>query len=156
MEYILSKKPDQCIFCVDRNPAHDREKLILYRTPLSFVMMNRYPYCCGHLLVCPYRHVAAPEQLDTEEMLDLFATMTLCCTVLGKTARPEGFNVGININRAAGAGVEDHLHIHVVPRWVGDTNFMSVVDDVRVMPENLLTTYDRLLPEFRAARDAKD
>ena len=156
MEYIINDKPTGCIFCGAETPEKDRERLILYRTPLSFVMMNRYPYTNGHLLVAPYRHTADLNELDETEMLDLFATIRLCRNALQSTASPQGFNIGINLGHAAGAGVDEHLHLHIVPRWNGDTNFMSVLNDVRVMPENLITTYERLEPVFAAIRGTDD
>jgi ATP adenylyltransferase len=147
IEYILNAKPDGCIFC-NTGDEHDRERLVLYRTEWSFVMLNRYPYMNGHLLVAPHRHCSDLESLSAEEMLDLFRLMRLCCRALTAAAAPQGFNTGMNVGKAAGAGVDDHLHLHVVPRWNGDTNFMTVIDDLRVMPENLHTTYERLLPFF--------
>lgn len=148
IEYILNEKPSDCIFCVPSDQGQDREKLILHRTGSSFVMLNRYPYNNGHMMIAPFRHTADLNTLSADEMLDLFATLRLCRNVLEKTAAPQGFNIGINLGKAAGAGVDDHIHIHIVPRWNGDTNFMSVIGDVRVMPENLLNTYDKLFPGF--------
>ncbi len=152
MEYILLDKPEECIFCVPECPECDRERLILHRTPLSLVMLNRYPYTNGHLMIAPRRHTSEMDTLSAKEMLDLFETLRLCRRVLEETASPQGFNIGINLGRAAGAGIDEHLHIHIVPRWNGDTNYMTVIDDIRVMPENLLTTYDRLFPGFRTSR----
>lgn len=152
MEYILDDKPESCIFCIPEQPANDRQGLIIHRSSHSFVMLNRYPYTNGHLLIAPYRHTAEMDDLTDEEMLDLFTTLRLCRTVLRQIARPDGFNVGINLGKAAGAGVDEHIHIHIVPRWSGDTNFMSVMADIRVMPENLLSTYDILIPGFRTVR----
>ncbi len=151
IEYILADKPEGCIFCVGDNPEIDRERLILHRGVASLVMLNRYPYTNGHLMVAPYRHTSDLDQLSDAEMLDLFKTVRLCRTILLQTATPQGFNIGINLGKAAGAGVDEHIHIHIVPRWNGDTNYLSVIADVRVMPENLLTTYDRLLPAFKAS-----
>lgn len=151
MEYILNDKPADCIFCLPTDTVTDRERLVLYRTPLSLVMLNRYPYTNGHLLIAPLRHAGEMDALTDPEMLDLFKALRLCRTILQKAAHPDGFNVGMNLGRSAGAGVEEHLHLHIVPRWIGDTNFMSVVPDVRVMPENLHCTYDRLFPLFAAA-----
>ena len=150
MEYIRGKKPAGCIFCHDEETVNDRQTFILLRTPLSIVMLNRYPYSNGHLLVAPRRHLASLEQLSDEETLDLFGMVKLSRKVLVAAASPEGFNIGINLGKAAGAGIEEHLHVHIVPRWNGDTNFMSVIADLRVMPENLLATYDALLPGFLA------
>jgi ATP adenylyltransferase len=148
IDYIVNKKPSTCIFCVSSDQEHDREKLILFRTDLSLVMLNRYPYNNGHLMIAPFRHTADLNELSEEEMLDLFATLRLSRNVLEKTASPQGFNIGINLGKAAGAGVDEHLHIHIVPRWNGDTNFMSVISDNRVMPENLRSTFEKLFPGF--------
>jgi len=152
IEYIRSKKPSGCIFCLEAQGEKDRENLVLFRTSLSFVMLNRYPYSNGHLLIAPHRHVANLDGLSGDEILDLFDLMKVSCTVLQAAASPEGFNIGINLGKAAGAGVEEHVHLHVVPRWNGDTNFMSVIADLRVMPENLMATYEALLPGFASAR----
>jgi ATP adenylyltransferase len=111
-------------------------------------MLNRYPYNNGHMMIAPFRHTADLNELSDAEMLDLFATLRLSRNVLEKTASPQGFNIGINLGKAAGAGVDEHLHIHIVPRWNGDTNFMSVIGDNRVMPENLRSTYEKLSPGF--------
>ncbi|MGD0844246.1 MAG: HIT domain-containing protein [Geobacteraceae bacterium] len=148
IDYILNEKPSDCIFCVSSDQEQDRDRLILYRTGLSLVMLNRYPYNNGHMMIAPFRHTADMNELSIAEMLDLFAALRLCRNVLEKTAAPQGFNIGINLGKAAGAGVDDHIHIHIVPRWNGDTNFMSVISDVRIMPENLLNTYEKLLPGF--------
>ena len=149
MDYIVNEKPAGCIFCVSNNGGEqDRQSLILCRTPLSLVMLNRYPYNNGHLMVAPLRHTADLNELSPDEMLDLFETLRRCRNILQDTASPQGFNIGINLGKASGAGVDEHLHIHIVPRWNGDTNFMSVISDLRVMPENLQCTYDKLLPGF--------
>ncbi len=148
IEYILADKPTGCIFCVGDSADSDRELLILHRGAASLVMLNRYPYTNGHLMVAPYRHTSDLDQLSDAEMLDLFKTVRLCRTILHETAAPQGFNIGVNLGRAAGAGVDEHVHIHVVPRWNGDTNYMSVIGDIRVMPENLRSTYDKLFPGF--------
>ena len=148
MEYIANDKTDGCIFCVSPEKEKDRERLILYRTDFSIVMLNRYPYTNGHLMIAPFRHTADMNELSGDEMLDLFTALRFCRNALQKTASPEGFNIGINLGKAAGAGIDAHMHIHIVPRWNGDTNFMTVVGDVRVMPENLRCTYEKLFPAF--------
>ena len=148
MEYILNEKPDSCIFCLDDNASLDRDRLVIYKTPQSFVMLNRYPYTNGHLLVAPRRHTSDLNDLADEEMLDLFKTTRLARNVLHSVAKPQGFNIGMNLGKAAGAGVDDHLHMHIVPRWNGDTNYMTVLADLRIMPENLATTYDLLVEGF--------
>lgn len=153
VEYLTQPKSDGCIFCAE---GDDRDLLVLRRTPLVQVMLNRYPYSNGHLMVSPNRHTAELGELSEAEMLALFRNVTLCRDILARASAPDGFNIGINLGRAAGAGIDDHLHLHVVPRWNGDSNFMSVVADVRVIPEALLATYDRLLPLFEAAGEGGD
>jgi ATP adenylyltransferase len=149
MDYLTQpKKPAGCIFC---QKGSDRDLLILRRTPLVQVMLNLYPYANGHLMVAPNRHTADVGDISDTEMLELLRNAALCRDVLIRASAPEGFNMGINMGKVAGAGVEDHLHLHVVPRWNGDNNFMSVVADTRVLPEALLATYDRLLPFFAQA-----
>lgn len=144
--YVTGKEGGGCIFCSE---GDDRELLVLKRTPRTLVQLNRYPYSNGHLMVVPRRHTGDLDALEDAEMLELFREVRECRTVLTRALAPDGINVGINLGRAAGAGIEDHLHLHVVPRWHGDTNFMTVVADLRVLPEALLATYDRLLPHFK-------
>ncbi|WP_026840109.1 HIT family protein [Citrifermentans bremense] len=148
VEYLTQPPATECIFCAQGN---DRELLILRRTRLSRVMLNRYPYSNGHLLISLNRHSADLGELTADELLELMREVALCRDILAHSSGAQGFNIGINLGKAAGAGVEDHLHLHVVPRWYGDSNFMTVVADVRVIPEALLATYDRLLPFFQAA-----
>lgn len=148
IEYILGKREPYCIFCPEGDGLSDEERLILHRDRLVMVMMNKYPYNNGHLLVAPWRHLARLEELSEEEMKDLMKWVTICTTILQRVMRPQGFNVGLNLGAAAGAGVEDHLHFHVVPRWQGDTNFMTVFADVRSIPEHLQQTYEKLRPHF--------
>ena len=149
MEYILSdQKGGDCIFCPGEHRREDQSRLILYVGSLSMVMMNRFPYINGHLLVAPVRHVPDLEHLSDEETLDLLQMVRKSIGIIKETMKPEGFNVGLNLGRVAGAGVEDHMHFHIVPRWNGDTNFMSVLGDVRVIPEHIEETYHKLLPYF--------
>jgi ATP adenylyltransferase len=148
MEYILGQKTPGCIFCPPATPETDRERLLLYRGRLSLVMMNRYPYNNGHLLVFPASHVPDLFGLNEEEMTDLLLLVRSSIDILREAMHPEGFNIGINLGRVAGAGVEEHMHFHIVPRWGGDTNMMTVLGEVRVIPEHLLDTYDRLRPLF--------
>lgn len=152
MEYILSSKTKECIFCLEKDESRDQTKLILFRSSLSFVIMNRYPYNNGHLMVAPFKHVPSLEDLDEETAQDMFALLKNSLAILRRCLNPEGFNMGINMGRVGGAGIEDHLHIHIVPRWNGDTNFMPVVSDVRVMSEHLTDTYNKLFPLFQALR----
>lgn len=152
LQYILSKKGPGCIFCEKPGKNLDRENLILYRTSLGFVIMNLYPYNNGHLMVVPYRHVYSITELKDEELLDLMKMTQLSVNCLKKAYMPEGFNIGLNIGKVAGAGIEEHLHFHVIPRWVGDTHFMAVLGEVRVIPEHVLSSYDRLFPIFNKER----
>jgi len=149
IEYILGKRESYCIFCPEGDGLLDEERLILNRNRLTMVMMNKYPYNNGHLLVAPWRHVARLEELHEDEMLEIMLWMKRSTSILQRVMHPDGFNVGLNLGAAAGAGVEDHLHFHVVPRWQGDTNFMTVFGDVRSIPEHLKQTYAKLLPHFR-------
>ena len=150
MEYILSGKEQHCIFCELPKQERDRDNLILYRSVHSFVIMNRYPYNNGHILVVPYRHVSALEGLDDAVLLDFMKVTRHSVASIRKAFMPDGFNIGINIGRIAGAGMEEHVHLHMVPRWAGDTSFMTVFDEVRVIPEHIMSTYDKLFAAFHA------
>lgn len=154
IEYILGKREHYCIFCPEGDGLSDEERLILHRGRLAMVMMNKYPYNNGHLLVAPWRHLANLSELSQEEMLAIMHWVKICTLILRRVMRPTGFNVGLNLGAAAGAGVEDHLHFHVVPRWDGDTNFLTVFADVRSIPEHLKQTYTKLLPHFKKESDS--
>lgn len=149
IEYILGKREPYCIFCPEGDGISDEERLILHRGRVTMVMMNKYPYNNGHLLVAPWRHLAKVEDLQEDEMLDLMKWVKRCTVILKAVMHPDGFNVGLNLGAAAGAGVEDHLHFHIVPRWQGDTNFLTVFADIRNIPEHLKQTYAKLLPHFQ-------
>ena len=149
MEYILSdKEKTGCIFCPGDDRTDNKDRLILYAGTMSIVMMNKFPYNNGHLLVAPVRHTPDLEGLSPEENLDLMLTMKRAIEILKKAMKPEGINVGMNLGRIAGAGVEEHMHFHIVPRWSGDTNFMTVTGDVRVIPEHIRETYGKLKKYF--------
>jgi ATP adenylyltransferase len=135
-----------CIFCHTTDPG--RDDLILLRGRVSFVILNLYPYNSGHLMVVPNRHVATLASLDADEQTELMRFTRYAEIALTEAYIPHGLNIGINLGRPAGAGVLDHLHVHLVPRWNGDTNFMTVVGDVRVLPEDLPTSANRLRPIF--------
>ena len=151
MEYILSdKKTDDCIFCKMVRGPEEEDSLVVHRTALSIVALNKYPYNNGHLMVAPKRHVKDLSGLSESELIDLFRTVRHCEKVLAETMTPEGFNVGINIGSCAGAGVLGHIHVHVVPRFSGDSNFMTTVSETRVIPELLDDTLRRLKPSFAA------
>jgi ATP adenylyltransferase len=150
MEYILSDQEEgECIFCPGDDRSRDEARLILYVGPRSMVVMNRFPYINGHLLVAPVRHGPDLDFLTEEEVLDLLITVRSAIGILKKEMNPEGFNVGLNLGRVAGAGVEEHVHFHIVPRWNGDTNYMAVFGEVRVIPEHIEETYRKLLPHFQ-------
>lgn len=148
IEYILGKREPYCIFCPEGDGLSDEERLILHRGRLCMVMMNKYPYNNGHLLVAPWRHVSRLDDLTREEMLQMMQWVRTCTLILERVMHPDGFNIGLNLGSAAGAGVEDHLHYHVVPRWQGDTNFLMVLSDVRSIPEHLKQTYAKLSQHF--------
>jgi ATP adenylyltransferase len=145
MKYIKGERPEGCIFC--RGSAMEKD-LVLYEGTSCYVIMNKYPYTSGHLLVIPFRHVCNMEEMNAEEQMELMGLTTSCVRNLKKAFAPEGFNIGMNLGKAAGAGVDDHLHIHVVPRWLGDTNFSTVLGEVRVIPEDLAETRNTLLRYF--------
>ncbi len=144
MEYLMSDKTDGCIFCDKPPQGDDRKNLILKRSQHSFMMLNAYPYNSGHLMVAPFRHVASLGDLAPEERSDLMELLAQAEAVLVRAYEPHGMNVGINMGHCAGAGVPGHVHVHIVPRWEGDTNFTSVVGETRVLPELLDETYTRL------------
>lgn len=149
MGYILSNPKDQnCIFCPGEDRSLDEERLILHVGARTMVMMNRFPYNNGHLLVAPVEHVSGLDRLDEEGTLDLLLTVSRSIEILKKAMGPDGFNVGLNLGHVAGAGVEEHMHFHIVPRWKGDTNYMTILDDVRVIPEHIQETYRKLRPAF--------
>ncbi len=144
IEYIRSPKHDGCIFCDFPKENRDRERLILYRGKHSFIIMNNYPYNPGHIMVAPYRHVGEWENLSDDEIMDMMRLTKLAVRAIKEAMNPDGFNIGVNIGSVAGAGVVGHVHIHVVPRWNGDTNFMPVIADTRVIPQAIRETYDEL------------
>lgn len=145
IEYILSEKEKGCVFC---QALKDKDDLTLYKGSTTLVVMNKYPYINGHLLVAPVRHIAALDELSQPEMGELLSTVERSVGVLKTAMQPDGFNVGLNLGRVAGAGIEEHLHFHIVPRWFGDTNALAVFADVRVIPEHLQKTYNNLKPYF--------
>ncbi|HLJ61679.1 MAG TPA: HIT domain-containing protein [bacterium] len=156
LQYIKASRTEGCIFCSLPSEGRDREHGVLYQGRHAFVILNAFPYNSSHLMVVPRRHVARPDVLTADERLELFHLMTASMQAVTGEYRPEGFNVGMNLGRAAGAGIDDHLHIHVVPRWIGDTNFMPVVGEVKVLPEDLTATYDRLVGPLKVAAERDD
>jgi len=168
MSYILSKKSDMCIFCIkmtktdllknndeknnhipDQNIENiDKDHLVVYRSNHSFVLLNLYPYNNGHVMVVSNNHVATLTDLTKEELTDLFHTVQLCEKVMNNIYKPDGINIGLNIGKAAGAGIDDHLHVHLVPRWFGDNNFMTAISGTRVIPEDFYDTFSKFKKGF--------
>jgi ATP adenylyltransferase len=147
----VASEKDGCFLCAKPAEGRDRdpENLVLYRGRRAYVLLNLYPYNSGHLMVAPYAHTGDLPALAEEEAQELFALVRWAVAILRDEYRPDGFNLGMNLGEVAGAGVPDHLHMHLVPRWSADTNFMPVVGDVKVLPESLEQTYARLLPRFQ-------
>ena len=150
MEYIRMAKPAHCILCDKPQEDKDDANRILYHGKFNFVMMNNYPYNPGHILIAPYRHVDGLEKLTAAELHEHADITKKCIKILKKAFNPNGFNIGVNMGQVAGAGIADHVHSHIVPRWQGDTNFMPVVGDVRVIPEAVDETYRQLKLLFKS------
>ena len=149
MEYIENNnKEDGCVFCTAQVMEDSAENLIAYRGERAYVILNRYPYTSGHLMVNPFVHISTLEELDPKTRAEMMELTSHCTTVLKNIYKAQGFNVGVNMGEAAGAGVPGHVHIHIVPRWKGDTNFMSSVGETRVLPEALEVTFERVKNEF--------
>ena len=150
MAYINDDAKDAgCIFCTLYRQDDQRSALVLAQTSHSVVIMNKYPYNNGHLLLAPKRHENNPDKLPSEEFIDLNEALRRSIEIVRSAFHPGGINLGMNLGKCAGAGIEDHLHWHIVPRWEGDANFMPVIAETRVMPQHLLDSYDRLQPFFR-------
>ncbi len=144
VEYIQAKKPEGCILCEKPKEDNDEANYVLFRGKHNYIIMNSYPYNPGHLMVAPYRHTATPEDLRAEELHEHTDLVCRCIKVLREMYNPNGFNTGMNIGKVAGAGIDGHIHTHIVPRWQGDTNFMPVIGDARVIPQALHETYQKL------------
>jgi ATP adenylyltransferase len=148
MEYITAsiKTDNKCFLCVDT--SDDEKALVVGRGEKSFIIMNRFPYTNGHIMVVPVRHVGSLEELTDEETLDMMRLVKIMVAILREEFNVGGINIGMNLGRAAGAGLEEHCHIHIVPRWFGDTNFMPILGETRVISEHLYTSYKRLRKRF--------
>ena len=146
-EYIFKKKEEGCLFCNKFAEKRDEENYIIFRGKYTFVMMNIYPYNNGHLMIAPIRHVGDIKSLTKEEILEMGEMVQKSINAIEKGMKPEGFNIGMNIGKIAGAGVVDHLHIHIVPRWAGDTNFMPIIADTKIIPVALSEAY-RILKKY--------
>ena len=151
MTYIQETSPlgKGCIFEAGAGENFEKKSLLLYRDTLTVVLLNRFPYANGHLLIAPCRHVSDISDLLQEENAALFDMMKESVAILRKHKKPDGFNIGLNLGTVAGAGCPEHLHFHVVPRWEGDHNFMTVLAEVRTIPEHIDCTFDQLLPDFQ-------
>ncbi len=143
MSYIVKGSLEECIFCKAVKGGDD-ENYVVVRSKHSIAMLNIFPYNTAHVMIAPVRHVARVEQLTHEEVLDLFEVLSRIIKAIDQEYDPQGYNIGVNVGRVAGAGIESHIHVHVVPRWLGDTNFMPVIAGTKVMPEDLRNTYTRL------------
>jgi ATP adenylyltransferase len=152
MQYIGGEQRPGCLFCrVIENPADEDASLVVWRPDSAIVMLNKFPYNPGHVMVAPHAHKPSLEDLGDPETAALMSALRTTLKVLRTTLKPEGFNIGSNIGRPAGAGIPDHVHLHVVPRWNGDTNFMPVLDDVKVVAEALTQTAEKLRQSFAAS-----
>jgi len=149
MQYIGALNEAGCIFCEKPRQQKDEENLIVHRGERAFVIMNIFPYNNGHLLIAPYKHVPDLDGLDDDDLLEVMNLTRRSTEALRRAASPHGFNIGINVGQVAGAGIADHIHLHIVPRWSGDTNFMPVVGDTKVIPEALAETYAKLKRGFQ-------
>ena len=151
LRYVASesRKVAGCVFCRASRGRRDRQNLVLYRGRSNFIILNKYPYNNGHLMVVPATHQASPGESSVDALAEMMQLVVRCEQALGAVYRPAGINLGMNLGRSAGAGIEGHYHLHVVPRWEGDTNFMTVVHGTRVIPESLGTSYRRLQPLLR-------
>ncbi len=147
MNYILGEKKKGCFFCRELKEKKEKKNLILHQGRDVFVVMNKYPYNNGHLMIVPKRHLLHLEDLNSDELKEFFELLKAAIKVLKTALKPQGFNVGMNIGTAGGAG-EDHVHLHIVPRWQGDTNFMPLIGETKVIPEYLERTYQKLHDAF--------
>jgi len=148
MSYVTAEKPEGCIFC-NKPALTDDEGLILHRGETVFILLNAFPYNTGHLLVAPYRHICDPLSLQAQESSELLYGIRIALETLNIALQPEGFNIGMNVGACSGAGFADHIHVHVVPRWSGDTNFMAATAQTRIVPEALAETHRRLREALR-------
>jgi ATP adenylyltransferase len=150
MKYISkSREKADCIFCRASSEKDDEKNYVIQRGKFSFAMLNAFPYTTGHLMIAPYDHSAHLEKAKPEVLLEIMQIAQKCINALREIYKPDGFNIGFNLGRTAGAGIEDHYHLHIVPRWDGDTNFMTAIGNTRVMPEELKLTHKKLTQQLR-------
>ena len=144
-QYVTKAEPaSECVFCTAAGADDDREYLIVHRAAHNFIILNRFPYTNGHVMVVPFQHVSTLQDLAEPALLEMMRLARECEKHLRATYRPDGLNLGMNLGRAAGAGIANHIHMHILPRWTGDTNFMSVTAETRVLPEDLAVTWEKL------------
>jgi ATP adenylyltransferase len=149
MEYILSTQKQGCFLCTALQEEQDEVNLVLKRGESVFIIINRYPYNNGHIMIAPYRHVATLEDMDTNERTEMMDMSAFACERIRKAMKAQGFNIGLNIGEAAGAGLKEHIHLHIVPRWVGDTNFMPVTASTKIIPQDLQSLWVQLNSVFK-------
>lgn len=149
-DYLASagQKPSSCVFCIGNDPAIDAERLVVHRGTHNFVILNLFPYTSGHLMIAPYAHLGALTDAPVEQSSEMMEFSKRAIRGLQQLYKPDGFNVGMNLGHAAGAGIREHIHLHVVPRWTGDANFMTITGETRVLPEELKVTRRRLMEVF--------
>lgn len=155
IKYITSEKPKDCVFCNKLTEDKDKENLILLRGKNNFIILNLYPYNNGHLMIVPYKHTNDITNLSVEVLSEMMILLQVSIMALKEVMKPHGFNIGFNIGEVAGAGIAEHLHLHVVPRWTGDTNFIVVLGETKVIPEDLHTTYKKLQPVIKRIYEEK-
>ncbi len=145
-DYLASagKKPSSCVFCIGEDRSRDAERLVVFRGTYNFIILNLFPYTSGHTMVAPYEHLETITAAKTEQLSEMMQFAQRIIRALQELYKPDGFNIGMNLGQAAGAGIREHFHLHVVPRWVGDANFVSVTGETRVLPEELSRTYERV------------
>ena len=146
----IDREQKECVFCIGDSPDRDAERLVLYRGKFNFIILNLFPYTSGHVMISPYRHFSDLSDCTAEQATEMFRLTQAVKQAVTLTYHPDGFNIGMNLGRCAGAGVENHLHLHVVPRWIGDANFMTVVGESRVLPDDMQTTYQKLKVHFQS------
>ena len=149
MEYVKQEKPDECIFCTIPKDSDDVKNYILYRGQSAFIIMNIFPYNSAHLMVSPFQHISCLTKQDARQNKEMTQLTHSSIGILRTVINPDGFNIGYNIGKAGGAGYDEQIHCHIVPRWTGDTNFMPVLGETKVHPEHLKATYNKLLPHFK-------
>lgn len=148
-KYISSvQNHDGCIFCIAKECPDNKDCFVLHKGSYNLILLNIFPYTSGHLMIAPFQHIASPAESAAEQLQEMIQLMTKCMLSLKKTYKPGGFNIGMNIGKCAGAGLSDHFHLHILPRWEGDTNFMASLAETRLIPESLDDTYNKLLSKF--------